>query len=115
PILLSLMLNLKLSSFYLHFSYEYYGKVAERVKDTGDLVCKTFHEFWFEEPSGSQNQIFTKGSSVTVEIAKKTDQMSAKVVRISLVMLASVRKRCLIIIVAAQEDAQEDKPDHELE
>ncbi|PWA63918.1 Armadillo-like helical [Artemisia annua] len=143
----------------------YYGKVAERVKDTGvsvrkraikiirdmctsnanflefnsacieiisrisdeessiqDLVCKTFYEFWFEEPSGSQNQIFAEGSSVTVEIAKKTDQMvemlrkmsshqllvtiikrnlaldflpqSAKAVGISPVMLASVRKRC---------------------
>ncbi|GJY78655.1 sister chromatid cohesion protein SCC2 isoform X1 [Tanacetum coccineum] len=99
----------------------YYGKVAERVKDTGvsvrkraikiirdmctsnanflefnsacieiisrisdeesgiqDLVCKTFYEFWFEEPSGSQNQIFAE----------------AKVVGISLVMLALVRKRC---------------------
>lgn len=143
----------------------YYGKVAERVKDTGvsvrkrairiirdmctsnanflefnsacieiisrisdeessiqDLVCKTFYEFWFEEPSGSQNQIFTDGSSVTLEIAKKTEQMvemlrkmpsyqmlvivikrnlaldflpqSAKAVGISPVMLASVRKRC---------------------
>ncbi|KAJ9564113.1 hypothetical protein OSB04_000079 [Centaurea solstitialis] len=143
----------------------YYGKVAERVKDTGvsvrkrairiirdmctsnanflefnsacieiisrisdeessiqDLVCKTFYEFWFEEPSGSQNQIFTDGSSVTLEIAKKTDQMvemlrkmpsyqvlvivikrnlaldflpqSAKAAGISPVMLASVRKRC---------------------
>lgn len=143
----------------------YYGKVAERVKDTGvsvrkraikiirdmctsnanflefnsacieiisrisdeessiqDLVCKTFYEFWFEEPSGSHNQIFAEGSSVTVEIAKKTDQMvemlrkmpshqllvtvikrnlaldflpqSAKAVGISPVVLASVRKRC---------------------
>ncbi|KAI3665842.1 hypothetical protein L6452_44477 [Arctium lappa] len=143
----------------------YYGKVAERVKDTGvsvrkrairiirdmctsnanflefnsacieiisrisdeessiqDLVCKTFYEFWFEEPSGSQNQIFADGSSVTLEIAKKTEQMvemlrkmpscqvlvivikrnlaldflpqSAKAVGISPVMLASVRKRC---------------------
>lgn len=85
-------------------------------------MCKTFYEFWFEEPSGSQNQIFAEGSSVTVEIAKKTDQIvemlrkmpshqllvtvikrnialdflpqSAKAVGISPVMLASVRKRC---------------------
>nr|GEY86827.1 sister chromatid cohesion protein SCC2 isoform X2 [Tanacetum cinerariifolium] len=121
----------------------YYGKVAERVKDTGmsvrkraikiirdmsmknpafrTFVCKTFCEFWFEEPSGSQNLIFAEGSSVTVEIAKKTDQMvemlrkmpnhqllvtvikrnlslifcqSAEAVGISPVMLASLRKRC---------------------
>ncbi|KAL4568534.1 hypothetical protein LXL04_024148 [Taraxacum kok-saghyz] len=143
----------------------YYGKVAERVKDTGvsvrkrairiirdmctsnsnflefnsacieiisrisdeessiqDLVCKTFYEFWFEEPSGSQNQMYADGSSVTLEIAKKTEQMvemlrkkanhqllvivikrnlaldflpqAAKAAGISPVMLASVRKRC---------------------
>ncbi|KAI3503267.1 hypothetical protein L1887_31706 [Cichorium endivia] len=143
----------------------YYGKVAERVKDTGvsvrkrairiirdmctsnanflefnsacieiisrisdeessiqDLVCKTFYEFWFEEPSGSQNQMYADGSSVTLEIAKKTEQMvemlrkrpnyqslvivikrnlaldflpqAAKAMGISPVMLASVRKRC---------------------
>nr|XP_043640101.1 sister chromatid cohesion protein SCC2 isoform X2 [Erigeron canadensis] len=144
---------------------KYYGKVAERVKDTGvsvrkraikiikdmcasnasfpefnsaciellsrisdeessiqDLVCKTFYEFWFEESTGSHNQIFEEGSSVTLEIAKKTEQMvemlrnmpsnqflvivikrnlaldflpqSAKAAGISPVMLASVRKRC---------------------
>lgn len=143
----------------------YYGKVAERVKDTGvsvrkrairiikdmcasnanfpefnsacieilsrisdeessiqDLVCKTFYEFWFEESTGSQNKVFEEGSSVTLEIAKKTEQMvqmlrimpsnqflvivikrnlaldflpqSAKAAGISPVMLASVRKRC---------------------
>ncbi|XP_071703668.1 sister chromatid cohesion protein SCC2 [Rutidosis leptorrhynchoides] len=142
----------------------YYGKVAERVKDTGvsvrkraikiikdmcssnvnfpefnsacieilsrisdeesgiqDLVCKTFYEFWFEESSSPQ-QIFEEGSSVTLEIAKKTEQMvemlrnmhsnqslvivikrnialdflpqAAKAAGISPVMLASVRKRC---------------------
>ncbi|KAK1438915.1 hypothetical protein QVD17_04727 [Tagetes erecta] len=143
----------------------YYGKVAERVKDTGvsvrkraikiildmctssanfqefnnacieiisrindeessiqDIVCRTFHRFWFEESSGRQDQIFAEGSSVTVEIAKKTEQMvevlrkmpsnqllvvvikrnlaldflsqSSKAAGISPVMLASVRKRC---------------------
>ncbi|MFS8031868.1 putative chromatin regulator PHD family [Helianthus anomalus] len=143
----------------------YYGKVAERVKDTGvsvrkraikiirdmctsnanflefnsacieiisrisdeessiqDIVCKTFYEFWFEESSGRQDQFFAEGSSVTVEIAKKTEQMvemlrkmpsnqmlvivikrnlaldflpqSAKAAGISPAMLASVRKRC---------------------
>lgn len=85
-------------------------------------MCKTFYEFWFEESSGSQNQIFAEGSSVTLEIAKKTEQMvemlrkmpnnqflvivikrnlaldflpqSAKAAGISPVMLASIRKRC---------------------
>lgn len=87
-----------------------------------DLVCRTFHKFWFEESSGRQDQIFAEGSSVTVEIAKKTEQMvevlrkmpsnqllvivikrnlaldflsqSSKAAGISPVMLASVRKRC---------------------
>ncbi|KAK9052474.1 hypothetical protein SSX86_029103 [Deinandra increscens subsp. villosa] len=143
----------------------YYGKVAERVKDTGvsvrkraikiiremctsnanflefnsacieiisrisdeessiqDIVCKTFYEFWFEESSGRQDQIFAEGSSVTVEIAKKTEQMvemlrrmpsnqllviiikrnlaldffpqSAKAAGLVPALLASVRKRC---------------------
>ncbi|KAC9242332.1 hypothetical protein E3N88_46138 [Mikania micrantha] len=143
----------------------YYGKVAERVKDTGvsvrkraikiirdmctsnanflefnsacieiisritdeessiqDLVCRTFYEFWFEESSSRQDQIFGEGSSVTVEVAKKTEQMvemlrkmpsnqllviiikrnltldffpqSAKAAGIGPVLLASVRKRC---------------------
>ncbi|XP_076883333.1 sister chromatid cohesion protein SCC2-like [Bidens hawaiensis] len=143
----------------------YYGKVAERVKDTGvsvrkraikiirdmctsnanfleftnacieiisrisdeessiqDIVCRTFYEFWFEESSGRQDQIFAEGSSVTVEIAKKTEQMvevlkkmpsnqllviiikrnlaldffpqSTKAAGISPVLVASVRKRC---------------------
>ncbi|KAI3713140.1 hypothetical protein L1987_71712 [Smallanthus sonchifolius] len=144
---------------------KYYGKVAERVKDTGvsvrkraikiikdmctsnanflefnsacleiisrisdeessiqDIVCKTFYEFWFEESSGRQDQFFAEGSSVTVEMAKKTEQMvemlrrmpsnqllvivikrslaldfkpqAAKAAGISPVDLASVRKRC---------------------
>lgn len=85
-------------------------------------MCKTFYEFWFEEPSGSQTQMYADGSSVTLEIAKKTEQMvemlrkrpnyqllvivikrnlaldflpqAAKAAGISPVMLASVRKRC---------------------
>lgn len=87
-----------------------------------DLVCKTFYEFWFEEPSGSQTQIFGDGSSVPLEVAKKTEQIvemlrkmpnhqllvavikrnlsldffpqSAKAIGINPVSLASVRKRC---------------------
>lgn len=87
-----------------------------------DLVCKTFYEFWFEEPSGSQIQYFGDGSSVPLEVAKKTEQIvemsrrmpnhqylvtiirrnlaldffpqSAKAVGINPLSLASVRKRC---------------------
>ena len=87
-----------------------------------DLVCKTFYEFWFEEPSGSRTQFFGDGSSVPLEVAKKTEQIvemlrrmpshqllvtvikrnlaldffpqSAKAVGINPVSLASVRKRC---------------------
>jgi cohesin loading factor subunit SCC2 len=87
-----------------------------------DLVCKTFYEFWFEEPSGLRTQFFGDGSSVPLEVAKKTEQIvemlrrmpshqllvtvikrnlaldffpqSAKAVGINPVSLASVRKRC---------------------
>ena len=87
-----------------------------------DLVCKTFYEFWFEEPSSSQTQFFGDDSSVPLEIAKKTEQIveilrkmpnhqllvtiikrnlaldffpqSTKAVGINPVSLTSVRKRC---------------------
>ncbi|KAI5400785.1 hypothetical protein KIW84_065590 [Lathyrus oleraceus] len=39
-----------------------------------DDACKTFHEFWFEEPSASQTQVFEDGSTVPLEVAKKTEQ-----------------------------------------
>ncbi|PQQ13417.1 nipped-B-like protein B isoform X2 [Prunus yedoensis var. nudiflora] len=119
---------------------KYFEKVAERIKDTGvtciaiisrigddessiqDIVCKTFYEFWFEEPTGSQTQFFGDGSSVPLEVAKKTEQIvemlrrmpshqllvtvikrnlaldffpqSVKAIGINPVSLASVRKRC---------------------
>ena len=87
-----------------------------------DLVCKTFYEFWFEEPSGSHTRLFGDGSSVPLEVAKKTEQIvemlrrmpsyqplitvikrnlaldffpqSMKAAGINPVSLASVRKRC---------------------
>lgn len=87
-----------------------------------DLVCKTFYEFWFEEPTGSQSQFFGDGSSVPLEVAKKTEQIvemlgrmpkpqhlvtlikrnlaldffpqSTKAVGINPVLLASVHNRC---------------------
>ncbi|KAL6013455.1 Sister chromatid cohesion protein 2 [Asimina triloba] len=87
-----------------------------------DLVCKTFYEFWFEEPSSFQAQFAGDGSFVPLEVAKKTEQVvdmlrrmpnhqllvtvirrnltlcflpqSAKAVGINAVSLASVRRRC---------------------
>ncbi|KAK6129314.1 hypothetical protein DH2020_037023 [Rehmannia glutinosa] len=89
---------------------------------TEDLVCKTFYEFWFEEPSGSQSHHFRDGSCVPLEVAKKTEQVvemlrkmpshqplavvikrnlaldffsqSSKAAGIQPVLLASVRRRC---------------------
>lgn len=87
-----------------------------------DLVCKTFSEFWFEEPPASQTQVFGDGSTVPLDIVKKTEQIvemlrgmpnnqllvtvikrnlsldflpqSAKAVGVNPVSLAIVRKRC---------------------
>lgn len=87
-----------------------------------DLVCKTFYEFWFDEPSGVQTQYFGDGSSVPLEVSKKTKQIvdvakgmtnhqllvviikrnlaldffpqSAKAAGINPVSLAAVRRRC---------------------
>ncbi|XXG63462.1 hypothetical protein AAC387_Pa05g1653 [Persea americana] len=144
---------------------KYFGKVAERIKDTGvsvrkraikiirdmcmsnanfseftsacieiiprvndeeasvqDLVCKTFFEFWFEEPASAQTQFAGDGSSVPLEVAKKTEQVvemlrrmpshqllvtvirrnltldflpqMAKAVGLNAASLASVRRRC---------------------
>ncbi|RVW30416.1 Sister chromatid cohesion protein SCC2 [Vitis vinifera] len=101
---------------------EIISRVSDEESSIQDLVCKTFYEFWFEEPSGSQTQFFGDGSSVPLEVAKKTEQIvemlrkmpnhqllvavikrnlaldffpqSAKAVGINPVSLASVRKRC---------------------
>lgn len=87
-----------------------------------DLVCRTFYEFWFEEPSGPQGHTFRDGSCVPLEVAKKTEQIvdmlrrlpssqaivtvikrnlaldffpqSAKAAGINPVLHASVRRRC---------------------
>lgn len=87
-----------------------------------DLVCKTFYEFWFEEPPSSQTQVFGDGSAVPLEVAKKTEQIvemlrrmpnnqllvtvikrnltldflpqSAKAIGVNPVSLATVRNRC---------------------
>lgn len=90
-----------------------------------DIVCKTFYEFWFEEPSGVQTQYPGDGSSVPLEVAKKTEQIvemlrrlpnhqflvtvikrnlvldffpqSAKAAGINPVSLAAVRRRCEVM------------------
>ncbi|XP_016476522.2 sister chromatid cohesion protein SCC2 isoform X1 [Nicotiana tabacum] len=101
---------------------EIISRVNDEESSVQDLVCKTLYEFWFEEPSGSQHQFFGDGSSVPLEVAKKTEQIvqmlrrmsslqplvtvikrnialdffsqSAKAVGINPVSLASVRRRC---------------------
>ncbi|KAJ6734812.1 EXPRESSED PROTEIN-RELATED [Salix purpurea] len=101
---------------------EILSRVSDDESSIQDLVCKTFYEFWFEEPSGLRTQFCGDGSSVPLEVAKKTEQIvemlrrmpshqllvtvikrnlaldffpqSAKAVGINPVSLASVRKRC---------------------
>ncbi|KAG8384631.1 hypothetical protein BUALT_Bualt04G0138000 [Buddleja alternifolia] len=101
---------------------EIISRINDEESSIQDLVCKTFYEFWFEEPSGSQSHIFKDGSCVPLEVAKKTEQIvemlrrmsshqplatvirrnlaldffpqSAKAVGINPVLLASVRRRC---------------------
>ncbi|KAJ4826096.1 Sister chromatid cohesion protein 2, partial [Turnera subulata] len=101
---------------------EIISRVSDDESSIQDLVCKTFYEFWFEETSGMQTQYYGDGSSVPLEVAKKTEQIvemlrrmpnhqllvtvikrnlaldffpqSAKASGINPVSLASVRKRC---------------------
>ncbi|KAJ4707340.1 Sister chromatid cohesion protein [Melia azedarach] len=101
---------------------EIISRVNDDESSIQDLVCKTFYEFWFEETSGLQTQYFGDGSSVPLEVAKKTEQIvemlrgmhnhhllvtvikrnlaldffpqSAKAAGINPVSLASVRRRC---------------------
>ncbi|CAL5185968.1 unnamed protein product [Lathyrus oleraceus] len=54
---------------------EMISRVIDDESSIQDLVCKTFHEFWFEEPSASQTQVFEDGSTVPLEVAKKTEQI----------------------------------------
>ncbi|XP_077223251.1 PHD finger family protein isoform X2 [Tasmannia lanceolata] len=101
---------------------EIISRVSDEESSIQDLVCKTFYEFWFEEPSITQTQFVGDGSPVPLELAKKTEQVvemlrkmqshqllvtvirrtlaldffpqSAKAVGINAMSLASVRKRC---------------------
>ncbi|KAK7266529.1 hypothetical protein RIF29_19175 [Crotalaria pallida] len=101
---------------------EIISRVSDDESSIQDLVCKTFYEFWFEEPPASQTQVFGDGSAVPLEVAKKTEQIvemlrgmpnnqllvtvikrnllldflpqSTKAAGVSPVSLATVRKRC---------------------
>ncbi|KAL9259895.1 Sister chromatid cohesion protein SCC2-like protein [Drosera capensis] len=46
------------------------SRVGDEESSIQDLVCKTFYEFWFEEPSEIQAQYFGDGSLVPLEVAK---------------------------------------------
>ncbi|GMH30203.1 hypothetical protein Nepgr_032046 [Nepenthes gracilis] len=98
------------------------SRVTDEESSIQDLVCKTFFEFWFEEPSDAPTQFFGDSSSVPLEVAKKTEQIvdmlkkmpnhqplvtvikrnlaldfvpqSAKAAGINPVSLATVHKRC---------------------
>ncbi|KAH0434471.1 hypothetical protein IEQ34_026829 [Dendrobium chrysotoxum] len=104
---------------------ELISRITDEESSVQDLVCKTFYELWFEEPSECQTQFVGDGSSVPMEVAMKTEQIvdmlrkmanhhflvtiikrnlvldflpqSAKSAGINAVSLASVRKRCELI------------------
>ncbi|KAG0481441.1 hypothetical protein HPP92_012299 [Vanilla planifolia] len=104
---------------------EIISRVTDEESSVQDLVCKTFYELWFEEPSECQTEYVGDGSSVPLEVAIKTEQIvdmlrkmpnhhllvniikrnlvldflpqSAKASGINAVSLASVRRRCELI------------------
>ncbi|GER49338.1 sister chromatid cohesion 2 [Striga asiatica] len=101
---------------------EIISRINDEESSIQDLVCKTFYEFWFEEPSDSQSHLYRDGSCVPLEVDKKTEQIvdmlrrmsshqplaivirrnlaldffpqSSKAAGINPVLLASVRRRC---------------------
>ncbi|CAA7031303.1 unnamed protein product [Microthlaspi erraticum] len=101
---------------------EILSRISDDESSIQDLVCKTFYEFWFEEPSGHHTQFASDGSSIPLEVEKKTKQMvellrrtsnhqllgtiikralaldffpqATKAAGINPVALASVRRRC---------------------
>ncbi|ONM28008.1 PHD finger family protein [Zea mays] len=108
-----------------HAFVEIISRVNDEESSVQDLVCKTFYELWFEEPTGSHKHLVADGSSVPMEIAKKTEQIvdmlrkmpnhqplitiikrnltldflpqSTKAAGINSSMVASIRKRCELI------------------
>ncbi|MED6181067.1 hypothetical protein PIB30_015983 [Stylosanthes scabra] len=75
---------------------EIISRISDDESSIQDLVCKTFFEFWFEEPYGSQTQVFGDGSTVPLERNLSLDFLpqAAKAVGVNPVSLATVRKRC---------------------
>ncbi|CAN7035053.1 unnamed protein product [Brassica oleracea var. botrytis] len=101
---------------------EILSRISDDESSIQDLVCKTFYEFWFEEPSGHHTQFASDASSIPVEVETKTKQMvgllrrtpnhqllvtiikralaldffpqATKAAGINPVALASVRRRC---------------------
>ncbi|KAL1205894.1 Sister chromatid cohesion protein SCC2 [Cardamine amara subsp. amara] len=80
---------------------EILSRISDDESSIQDLVCKTFYEFWFEEPLGHQTQFASDASSIPMELEKKTKQMvgllsrtPTKAAGINPVALASVRRRC---------------------
>ncbi|TVU40275.1 hypothetical protein EJB05_13731 [Eragrostis curvula] len=108
-----------------HAFVEIISRVNDEESSVQDLVCKTFYELWFEEPTGSHKHLVADGSSVPMEIAKKTEQIvdmlrnmpnhqplitvikrnltldflpqSTKAAGINSSILSSLRKRCELI------------------
>ncbi|KAK3124182.1 hypothetical protein QOZ80_7BG0583020 [Eleusine coracana subsp. coracana] len=108
-----------------HAFVEIISRVNDEESSVQDLVCKTFHELWFEEPTGSHRHLVADGSSVPMEIAKKTEQIvdmlrkmpnhqplitiikrnltldflpqSAKAAGVNSSTMSSLRKRCELI------------------
>ncbi|ONM51071.1 PHD finger family protein [Zea mays] len=108
-----------------HAFVEIISRVNDEESSVQDLVCKTFYELWFEEPTGSHKHLVADGSSVPMEIAKKTEQIvdmlrkmtnhqplitiikrnltldflpqSTKAAGINSYMVASIQKRCELI------------------
>ncbi|KAK9699362.1 hypothetical protein RND81_08G169500 [Saponaria officinalis] len=56
-----------------HACIEIISRISDEESSIQDLVCRTFYEFWFEEPSG--RQYFGEDSSVPLEMARKTEQI----------------------------------------
>lgn len=56
-----------------HACIEIISRISDEESSIQDLVCKTFYEFWFEEPCG--RQYFGDDSSVPLEVARKTEQI----------------------------------------
>ncbi|CAH2072676.1 unnamed protein product [Thlaspi arvense] len=101
---------------------EILSRISDDESSIQDLVCKTFYEFWFEEPPGHHTQFASDASSIPLEVEKKTKQMvgllrktpnhqllvtiikralaldffpqATKAAGINPVALASVRRRC---------------------